>query len=244
MLPGPVVQQPGRIHLVGLDPDDDPGRRKDAGEDHDALERLVRPLHHRAVVACQIRLALDSVDDQGLDLPPLRNGELHMRGECGSAHSDDAHASYGVEKGLRVLALPVMAYGEHLALYLVRSDDDRLAGGAVGQSDPCHFRDRTGDRGMYIRTDERARLPDHLAALHDIALGLDQSGRCTEVLRHRHNEGRGHRKNFYRRVLRQLLPVMGMYTTTSEGGNAQHIYLTPPSFHSLCWMNRTIIHHT
>ena len=78
------------VRLVALHADD--GARHAEGVHHDAHAEVhaLRVLHHAAVVGGEVRLALGTVDDDGVDRGARRRLELHVRRECRAAEPDDA----------------------------------------------------------------------------------------------------------------------------------------------------------
>ena len=70
-----------------------------------ALHQLLRPVEHRARVRGDIRLALRAVDDHGLDLLQILNGQLDDRREACAAEADHAAFAHGVQKILHGVEL-------------------------------------------------------------------------------------------------------------------------------------------
>ena len=69
------------------------------------LHQLVRTVEHRAGVGGDIRLALRAVDDDGLDLLEILDGQLHDRREARAAETHKAARADRVQKVLHGLEL-------------------------------------------------------------------------------------------------------------------------------------------
>ena len=96
------------IHLVHLHTEDDMLWIYSLGSDHCSFKKSFRLLHHKAVVAGDVGLALHSVYYQVLNLLSCGDRELYGSGEGGSTHS---YYSHFLHQGLDLLAshlLPVI----------------------------------------------------------------------------------------------------------------------------------------
>ena len=215
------------VLLVVLHADDDLVHAEHLGQELGAADDLLRPLQHGAVVAGDVGLALRAVDDDGADLADAA-GDLHVGGERGAAHADDArvlddlhhllHAQgVGVGGGLHLFA--------HLVLKVIVNDRGHdVAAHGIGTG--LHGLHRAGNAGM-DRSAEAMELADLLAHLHMVP-GLDQ-GLAGRAKVHRH--GNDH-LSWRSQLLDGLfigcgLHVMGMNAAKESLCHCLHLIFTP-----------------
>ena len=215
------------VLLVVLHADDDLVHAEHLGQELGAADDLLGTLQHGAVVAGDVGLALRAVDDDGVHLADAA-GDLHVGGERGAAHADDAgvlddlhhllHAEgIGIRGGLDLLA--------HLVLHVIFNDHRRdVAAHGIGAG--LHCLHRAGNAGV-DRGTQSVEFADLLAHLH-VVPGLDQ-GRAGRTKVHRHGDDHLSRRS---QLLDGLfigcgLHVMGMNAAKESLCHCLHLIFTP-----------------
>ena len=180
-----LVKHVGRILLVGLDADVHMLHAEALGQQGSALDDLLGPLQHGAVVAGDVGLALGGVDDDIVHLAET-GADLHMGGEgrAALAHDtgvfDDLHQLLG---GQAVGVVHGMNVRTHGVLEVVL-DDHGHHGPAHGEGTGLHCLHRAGHAGMDGSGHETAGFTDLLTDGHLVAHRNDGLAGCTDVHRH------------------------------------------------------------
>ena len=173
------------------------------------LHQLVRAVEHRAGVGGDIGLALRAVDDDGLDLLEILDGQLHDRREARAAEADHAAGADGVEKVLHRLELRGLELGIGFLL-AVGGDDDGLHEPSAGADLLTDLLDRARDARVHGRGHEAAGFADQLADPDAVAGLDDRDGGRADVHGHRdlHRLGNGQAQ---RSQLRGVFAVRHVY---------------------------------
>ena len=148
-------------------------------------------LQHEPVVGCEVRLTLHGVDDDAFSLAARWGRELHVAGERGAAHADDACVLYLFYDGLAVefgtvaqldegrasvdALFPFVAFDVHI---------DSHATCAAGIEGNVHLRYLSAHAAMDGSADEAASFCQQRADLHLVAFLDDGLGRCSDMLEH------------------------------------------------------------
>ena len=196
------------LGLVLLDCDDGLAA-KDLLHDGGTDEDLLGALQHDTVVACQVGLALGSVQDQALGLAAGGGVQLHMCREGCSTESDDSVVLDTVQYEVSVLGnLCDKGLGRidtlcplFLGVYRYLDMGNRPSGQVLHRD---YRLDGTGRGGMHEGGDESAGLGDDLSGLHLVAHCDHRLGGCSQVLGHgdAYNSGQG--KDLYGAILCEL----------------------------------------
>ena len=180
-----LVQHVGRVLLVGLHADVHMLHTEALGQQGGALDDLLGPLQHGAVVAGDVGLALGGVDDDIVHLAEA-GADLHVGGEgCAAlAHDtgvlDDLHQLLGSQAVRVVHGMNVRTHG----VLEVVLDDHGHHGPAHGEGTGLHCLHRAGHAGMDGSGHETAGFTDLLTDGHLVAHRNDGLAGCTDVHRH------------------------------------------------------------
>ena len=163
---------------------------EEAEHQPEPVDDLVRRLEHNAVVAVEIRLTLDAVDDKPLDFLIRRRGQLDRRRERSAAEADYSGLADALQILLRV---DVLIVRERLPLgrLLVKAvvlDDDAVLEGPRRRHAQRHVLHSAGNARKHGRGDESVVVAEPRADQHAVALRDDGRVRRADVLRHRENE--------------------------------------------------------
>ncbi|OPZ23276.1 MAG: hypothetical protein BWZ02_03271 [Lentisphaerae bacterium ADurb.BinA184] len=198
-----------RVRLVHLNANPHVGDSQDARHDAGARQDALGCLQHQTVVGGQAGLALDPVEDQGINLLGRRRREFHVGREGGAAHADEAGVGNAFEQVGGVAPLPVRP---RLKLRVrrvlaVAGDLDRGhqrpgRAGAFGDRADC-----AAGRRMHGGGNKAPGRRQNLALAHRVALLDRQFRRGADVLHERHHVLLQQRCRLDRRPGRQRLAV-------------------------------------
>ena len=146
-------------------------------------------LHHQAIIGCDVRLALYTVDDDALCLGSWRRTKLDEGRETGTTHTSDTcylDAVYDflwskLSMSLKRLEFirAVDALLPLIAFYI--NNNARLA--ITGSINRCIYLEHGSRNGTVNRsTHKTTSLSDECTHLHLVALGNYRLGRSTDVL--------------------------------------------------------------
>ena len=141
------------------------------------------------MVAGEVRLTLDGIDDEDLSLRSWGRGELDVRGEGRTAEAYDTCGADAVDDllGLEGALLDegrgaVDALFPLLLFALCDGDDDGGALVAARIEEAVDLRDLACDGGVDVGRYEARRLGDDSTYLDEVALLDGRGGRCADVL--------------------------------------------------------------
>ena len=180
-----LVQHVRRVLLVGLHADVDLIHTEAFGQKGSALDDLLGPLQHGAVVAGDIGLALGSVNKDIVHLAQA-GADLHMGGEGRAALADDAGVLDDLYQLLGSQAVRI-GHGMNVRAHgvlLVVFNDHAHHGAAHREGAGLHGLYSAGNAGMNGCGYETAGLADQLAHSNLVAHGNHGLARRTDVHRH------------------------------------------------------------
>ena len=175
------------VGLIVLDADDDLLDVQPLLKQPAALDDFVGAVDHRTVVAGDVALALRGVDDDLLDAGRILNIQLDRRGERGTAQADHTAVQDRLDKAgvVRDHRRRQIGRGRHGS---VGFDLHSLTGRSHELQHRDDFLDRSGNAGMYRRSDVSAGHGDQRTDIHVIS-GFDHAvGRTADA----HAQGNGH----------------------------------------------------
>ena len=151
-------------------------------------------LHHKAVVCCDVWLALHTIDDDTLGLGTWRRTQLDEGWEtctthtCDTSHLDAVDNLFGSELGMRCYRLQLFRTVDTLLPLVAFYIDDNTRLAVTCSVDRLVYlehssRNRTVDRS----TDKTTSLSKQSTYLHLVALGNNRLCRSTDVRTKREN---------------------------------------------------------
>ena len=177
------------IRLVLLDADKDAVDFQDFRGNGCSDQRGLAPVQHETMVGGQIRLALGSVDDEGVDVLFRRRREFDVSRKRRAAHSDDSGVEDAFLEQLPVGVLPVRYGIESGAPFILTVGDDlhRLFRRAGHPDDFHHISDRSAGGGVQRNRNESAGFRNALSFFDRIAFFHTERRRRADALTDRDN---------------------------------------------------------
>ena len=192
-LGGHLLHDGNWFGLVVLDADVGVRDAKSLAEDADTYANLFGMLHHDTVVAGEVRLALDGIDDKVFSLFVGSYGILDMSGECGAAKTNDTHSLEFVDYFFWLqgaLAFDVGSTVDGFFPFVAFNVD---VDGTLSKTESVlagvDFSHGAAERGVDVGAHKSFGFAYQLANFDFVALSHTRSGGCTEVLVHKDDGG-------------------------------------------------------
>ena len=196
LLGGELLHQLDGVGLVALNADHGAANIDGLHEDLHPDDDFFALGEHQRVVRREVRLALHGVHDQYLGLAARGRRQLDLRGEGGTAHTDDASGgdlAYDLfGRQCAVADERLTAVDRLLPLVALHIDIDGRLRQPCGVEHRVDLGYRARHGRVYVGRNEPCGLADQRPDFHFIALGHHRLSWCTDVLPERYDHlGRG-----------------------------------------------------